>query len=253
MPTIETKRGRFWIANHRHDKSQLTSIVIHGAGGSHLSFPKELRHLKSANAIFPDLSGHGRSSGDGHQTIADYADDMLALLDILSIPEAVLMGHSMGGAIAQWLALEYPDRIHALVLMGSGAKLRVNPSLIEGIINDTETTIEQVNRWMWSKNVPDNFREKSIEMMKQLDPKTIQGDYIACDTFDVTHRLSQITMPTLIIAGEHDKMTPPQLSMDITDRIPNSELVIIPDGSHMMMLEKPNETTQTIDNWLNRL
>ena len=151
MPTIETKRGNFWIADHRREHSPITSILIHGAGGSHLSFPKELRRHKLINAVLVDLNGHGASEGAGHCSIADYALDLVALMDALEIEKAILMGHSMGGAIAQWQALQQPERVLALVLVGTGPRLPVNPALIHGIIAETESTIDNLVRWMWSK------------------------------------------------------------------------------------------------------
>lgn len=253
MPAIDTTRGTFWIADHRHDKQRIPSIVIHGAGGSHLSFPKELRRSKITNAIFPDLSGHGLSKGSGHQTIVHYAQDIVALMDALELPQAILMGHSMGGAIAQWLTIEYPKRVKSLVLIGTGAKLAVNPMMIDGILKDTYETIATVNGWMWAKSASEELREQSAQMMHQTKPSVIQGDYIACDHFDVRDRLQEITVPTLVIAGEHDKMIRVNRSEELAENIPNADFVMLSRAGHMMMLEQPAETVQAIENWLSKL
>lgn len=249
MPEIQTTRGTFWFADHRHDENSIPSIVIHGAGGSHLSFPKELRRSKVANALFPDLSGHGLSKGTGHQVIGNYAQDIVALMDALDIPKAIVMGHSMGGAIAQWLALEYPERVHALVLIGTAAKLPVNPMLIDGILKNTRETIAQVNEWMWAKSVPDEVREQSAQMMQQNKPSVIQGDYIASNHFDVRERLYEINAPTLVIAGEHDRMVRKNSGEELAERIPNARLVTLNAG-HMIMLEQPHETITAIEDWI---
>ena len=192
MPEIQTTHGTFWFADHRHNENSIPSIIIHGAGGSHLSFPKELRRSKVANALFPDLSGHGLSKGTGHQVIGNYAKDIVVIDGhTRKSPKAVVMGHSMGGAIAQWLALEYPERVHTLILIGTAAKLPVNPMLIDGILKNNRETIAQVNEWMWAKTVPDEVREQSAQMMQQTKPSVIQGDYIASNHFDVRERLHE--------------------------------------------------------------
>ena len=252
MPRVMTPRGEMWIADHRRQNDVPTAIFIHGAGGSHLSFPGELRQLDSAQPALVDLPGHGASAGPGRNSIADYALDIVALMDILEVESAVLLGHSMGGAIAQWFALEHSARVKAIVLIGTGARLPVNPALITGIIDDTDTTINSIVRWMWAKGVPSDVRQQSAELMRATDPSAIQGDFIACNNFDVTSRLAEIAIPTLIVAGESDKMTPAALSEELAQGITNSELASIPHAGHMMLLEQPKRTTYLIDKWLAR-
>ena len=101
MPAVETARGKFYVAIHQRNKSVPSAIFIHGAGGSHLSWPKPLRQLTSIRPILIDLPGHGASAGVGRQSISDYALDIVSLLDALAIDSAIIAGHSMGGAIAQ--------------------------------------------------------------------------------------------------------------------------------------------------------
>lgn len=253
MPKVETSRGIFWVADQRHNKEHTASIVIHGAGGSHLSFPKELRKSKIANPIFIDLNGHGLSKGQGHTSISNYADDIISIMDALTIDRAILIGHSMGGAISQWIALDYPERVIGLVLIGASAKFAVNAQILNGIVGHPDETIALLNKWMWSKSVPDIFREKSAEMMQQLDPQIIQKDYIAANEFDVSHRLHEIHVPTLVVAGEQDKMADPDLSQQLANGIPNAKLEIISGAGHMMHLEQPEAVTQLIENWLTSL
>ena len=178
------------------------AVLIHGAGGSHLSFPAELRQLQSFAPILVDLPGHGASAGPGRDSIADYALDIVALLDALELETAIALGHSMGGAIAQWLALEHADRVSAIVLAGSGARLPVNQELITDIVADAPATIRAIVRWMWSKEATEDLRRQSADIMRATDPSVVQADFIACDNFDVSRRLADIAIPTLILAGE---------------------------------------------------
>ena len=252
LPLIQTSVAELWIADHRRTKNETASVVIHGAGGSHLSHSKELRQSRIVNPVCVDLAGHGKSPGKGHTSIGDYAIEVVALMNALSIDSARIIGHSMGGAIAQGLALEHADRVSGLVLIATGARLRVNPQLIKSVVNDREATIENLNRWMWSKNAPAQTREQSLKIMRQMEPEVIAGDFLACDRFDIRERLGDIDCPTLIVAGENDKMTPVGLSQELADRIAASELMIVPGGSHMTMLEDSETVVAAIENWIER-
>ena len=180
MPIIDTKRGKLWIADHRRDAAAAPAIFVHGAGGSHLSFPKEMRRQESLNPILIDLPGHGGSPGGGHDEIGAYGLDVLALMDALKIDVATIVGHSMGGAIALWLAIHHPERVSAIVLIGSGARLPVNPALIDGIVSDTENTIGNIVRWMWAASAPNDLRQQSAEIMRATAPDVMRKDLIAC-------------------------------------------------------------------------
>lgn len=252
MPGVNTARGRIWIADHRRQPDGPAALFIHGAGGSHLGFPASLRQLHSIAPILVDLPGHGASPGPGRDSIADYALDIVALLEALAIDSAVVLGHSMGGAIAQWLALEHTTRISAIVLAGTGARLPVNPALITGIAEARETTISSIVRWMWSKQAPEDLIQQSAEIMLATDPTVIRADFMACAKFDVSKRLAEMATPTLILAGEADKMTPLSLSQELARGIRNSELAVFPGAGHMMLLEQPELCAEILDAWLKR-
>ena len=252
MPIVETPNARLWIADHRRDKSATPSIVIHGAGGSRLSFSKRLRQSIVLNSICVDLCGHGKSPGKGHLSIAAYASDVVALLNALAIDSAWIIGHSMGGAIAQRLAMEHGERARGLVLIATGARLRVNPQLITGVLDDRDATIESLTRWMWSRKAVAEMREQSANIMRQTPAFVIAGDFLACDRFDVRARLDEITCPPLIVAGENDKMTPVALSQELAAQIAGSELFVVPGGSHMAMLEESDMVVAAIEDWIER-
>ena len=252
MPLIQTSVAKLWIADHRRAKNETASIVIHGAGASHLSYSKRLRQSSILNPVCVDLAGHGKSPGKGHTSIGDYAIEVVALMNALSIDSARIIGHSMGGAIALGLALKHADRVNALVLIATGARLAVNPQLIKGVLDDCDATIETLNRWMWTKYATAQMREQFLKIMRQTEPEVIAGDFLACDRFDIRERLGDIDCPTLIVAGENDRMTPVGLSQELADRIAMSELQIVPGGSHMAMLENSETVVAAIENWIER-
>ena len=253
MPFIETKHGKIWAALHRRQRPAPSAILIHGAGGSHLSFPASLRQLNSIQPILIDLPGHGASPGPAREIIADYALDLVALMDALAIKSAIFIGHSMGGAIAQALALEHKTRALALVLLATGARLPVNPALIDSIIADAETTIGKLSSWMWSGGASTEMITRTAEIMRATPPSVIQKDLIACDKFDVSSRLPSIRTPTLLLAAQKDKMTPLALNAKLAAGIPGSTMKIIPNAGHMLQLEQPALTADLIDQWLQGL
>lgn len=250
MPKVKTARGEIWFADHRSRRAAPAALLIHGAGGSHLSFPDELRRHAAWNAIAPDLPGHGKSAGAGRGQIADYALDMLALLDALEIECALLAGHSMGGAIAQWLALEHRDKTQGLALICTGARLPVNPALIDAIVAQPAETTKRLLGWMWSPDAPKELVAASAAILQQTPPSVIQRDFLACAQFDIRARLVEIHAPTLVIAGEADKMTPPALSEELVAQLANAKLVTLAGGSHMAHLEAPSATAAAISDWL---
>ena len=253
MPLIETASGKIWAAIHsRHDHAP-PAIFIHGAGGTHQSFPASLRQLRSIQPILMDLPGHGNSPGGGRKSIVDYALDVVALMDALAIDSAIVLGHSMGGAIAQQLALDQPTRVSALTLVATGARLPVNPALISGIIADAEGTINSLTRWMWTRSAPADMVARTTKIMRATPPDIIQGDLIACAKFDVVDRLRSISSPTLILAADKDKMTPIALSEELKAGIAGAELAVVPKAGHMLQLEQPDFTSDVIDRWLARV
>jgi 3-oxoadipate enol-lactonase len=251
MPVVETANGPIWYADHRDPTAHLpVSLVVHGAGGTHLDWPAEIRRMPEANAIVVDLPGHGRSPGEGRTTVVAYAADMIALLDALKIQRAVIVGHSMGGAIAQTMAINYPDRVLGLILVGTGAKLGVHPDLLNGILTEMTRSVSMIVGWYYSKSATDQMRRRTQNNLMTVSPAILHGDYSACNQFDIRPQLSGIKKPTLIMGGTEDYLTPFRYSEYLHANIPGSQLVKVEGGAHMMMLEQPQFVADAIQKWL---
>ena len=251
MTTVETATGTIWYADHRDPTIHRPPVLmIHGAGAQHLDWPAELRRLPGANAIIPDLPGHGKSPGPGRNTITAYAADMIALLDALSIDQVIIAGHSMGGAIAQTMGLSYPDRVVGLILIGTGAKLTVNDTILNGIRGATEVTAALITKWAWAKGANEQLKRLGTRRLLECDPDVTYGDYVACNNFDLRDQVRRIKAPTLVIGGTADKMTPHQYSVYLQEHIPDAQLVTIEGGGHMMALEQPQVVADAVQRWL---
>jgi pimeloyl-ACP methyl ester carboxylesterase len=230
-------------------------VFIHGAGGSHLHWPSELRRMPGVQVYSLDLPGHGKSKSDAIASIKGYAHKLLEWLDSVELGSAVLVGHSMGGAISLTLCLEAPHRIKGLVLVGSGAKLRVSPQLLA--LSEDEGLYQQatqlVMQWAFSANADDRLVDLAQKRMSEVPATVIHSDFLACDKFDIMDRLTEISVPTLVLCGEEDQMTPVKYSQYLAENIPHARLVVIKDAGHMVMLEKPFEVTRAIGDFLQEL
>ena len=254
MPTVKTARGDIYYAkHHKLDNPYTPVMMIHGAGGTHLDWSPHIRKLKEANAIVPDLLGHGKSGNIGHNSIRDYAQDIIALADILQIEQFIPCGHSMGGAIAQQIVLDYPKRIKSLILIATGAKLSVHPEILDGVMKDYENVAHLLVDSFWSEQTGDDIQNLSYEALINGSPQILYDDFLACNQFDVRKQLSQIDVPTLIIGGTEDKMTPMKYSAYLADNIPNAELTVVQDAGHMVHLEQPITVGNAIKAWLNQI
>lgn len=242
MPHIETTRGGLWAADHRQP-GQAPILLIHGAGGSHLDWGMPIRKLSS---LAVDLNGHGRSPGEGHLTLADHAADLVALLDALDIDQITLVGHSMGGGIALTLALAYPDRVARLVLVSTGARLKVHPDILAKIESDPGAVADRLAAWLWSAGVDDAARQQGKRQFLTLSPAVTARDYRACDAFDVRDRLGDIHTPALVLCGTADVMTPPKFSEYLAANLPNAQLELFDGAGHMLQIERAAEVAAQI-------
>jgi len=234
-------------------------VFVHGAGGSHLNWPPQLRRLPTANTYALDLPGHGRSEGRGRTSISAYADFVAAFLETLGLEKVTLVGHSMGGAIALDLALRHPvganshsPLLAGLVLVGSGARLRVAPAILNGIHQDFQAAVRLICDWAFAPGAPEQLKRIGRHQMEQTHPDVLYGDFAACDAFDVMGRLGEIRCPTLAICGTADRLTPPKYSTYLRDHIPAAQLVLIEGAGHMVMLEQPAEVSRAIADFARR-
>jgi pimeloyl-ACP methyl ester carboxylesterase len=250
MPMLETARGTFFYKDYRKEGiSHPPIVLIHGAGGVYLDMPIALR--KTMQAIAFDLSGHGRSAGAGRRHIREYAEDVIALLDAVKIDEAIIGGHSMGGAIAQTIALDFADRVAGLLLFGTGAHFLVNQSIIEGLANDFEKTCAMLIKWEWDKSAPESYRQQGLARLLATPVHITRNDYLACNEFDVRERLAEINVPTLVVAADTDKMLPLVQSEFLADNIPHAKLAVLENAGHMFTLEQPDKVVEVVQEWVN--
>jgi pimeloyl-ACP methyl ester carboxylesterase len=173
-------------------------------------------------------------------------------LTMLGIHSAVFVGHSMGSAIAISLALDYPERVNGLVLVGAGARLKVSTQLMEAAENSATyfNAVKLAVDWSFSAGAPQKLKEIAASRMVETRQSVLYGDFRACNEFDETARVNQIRKPTLILCGAEDKMTPPRYSQFLAEQIPGAELEVISEAGHMVQLEQPRRVSEAIQGFI---
>ena len=247
--------GLYYFAHGADEAARPPVILIHGAGGHHLYWPPQVRRLHNQRVFAVDLPGHGKSAGVGHHTIEDYASETMQFLKALKLNRAVLVGHSMGGAVALQAALEHPKRVIGLVLIGSAARLRVNPTLLQ-LSSDpakAEDVVQTVIDLSFGENANARLKELAGQRMLETRPSVLHGDLLACNSFDVAAGTDKIAAPTLLIFGEHDRMVSPRNGQNLRDQIPGARLELVPDAGHMVMLEQPDGVATLLADFINNI
>jgi pimeloyl-ACP methyl ester carboxylesterase len=251
MDTLERNGISFIIGRWPLAPQRPTLVFIHGAGESSLLWHRQVEGLKHrANTVALDLPGHGRSGGASCRRVEDYAGVIIDFITDIGAPAPIPCGLSMGGAITQQLLLDYGARFRAGIIVSSGARLRVLPSLLETIASDFPAYVRMIDRLGFSPKTPDALKRPFLEDSLKARPEVALGDFRACDRFDVMQRLGAVTAPVLVISAEDDRLTPPAYAEFLATRMPVTTRAHIPEAGHFVPLEKPREVNAAIIGFL---
>jgi 3-oxoadipate enol-lactonase len=210
------------------------------------------------NVLRYDKAGHGLSSNaEKSYQISNYAADLLGIMDYLKIEKAVIVGLSIGGIIAQYLAIHKPERIEKLILSNTAPKVgtvdswntRINIVKNKGIASIADTVM---NVW-FSKSFHKNQSDQLNGYKMMLSNSNVEGYLKACEALkmnDLTAEIHKINLPTLCIAGTVDGSTPPELVKTMADNIPNVKYILIDGVGHIPCVEVPEIVANHILNFV---
>lgn len=233
------------------DPEKPTLVFIHGSGGSSVLWEKQVDELKAhANTIALDLPGHGRSNGPGMDTVAGYSAAVADFIETVDVPGPVPCGLSIGGAIVLQLILEHKTRYKSAILVNTGARLRVMPLILETIKKDYEKFLSTIPVFAASEKTDPRKLASLMADTAKCSPETAYGDFMACNRFDVTDKLSTIITPVLILTAEDDKLTPPKFGAYMKEQIRNASMVNIKDAGHLSPLEQPEAFNRAVIDFL---
>ncbi|MBY0223207.1 alpha/beta fold hydrolase [Mammaliicoccus sciuri] len=240
-------------------------IFIHGVGLDHAMWQQQVNRL-SANyrVITYDMLGHGGSSHPpGPYSLSQFVEQLSTLVNKLKLPKVNIVGFSMGAMVAQSFAAKFPEKIRTLTIMNSVAnRTSEQRKAIAARVEEVkklgpQVTIEPaIQRWFNQE-----FQEKNQEIVNEvrhrLETNNADG-YIAAYTLfatadeEVWQQLKDITVPSLIITGEYDVGSTPEMSQQIHEKLLNSELLVVPDTRHMLPVEKPEIVNQAIHSFIQK-
>ena len=228
-------------------------VLIHGSAVSAGYWIHQLRGLRNTSQVVAlDLPGHGKSDPIRTPTVDAYAEAVAMFLDVLGIGPAIVVGHSLGGAVAIALTAGRPDMVIGLVLLSSCAKLpqvdgpwaRLLPYLPGPLRKLLFFSMAQ--KLLFAPGVPRGAVSLGLHELQSCRPETILSDLHAAKTMDLSQAATQLDVPTLVMCGSRDKLTPPALSERLRALIPRSRLSLVEGAGHMLLLEVPTRVNQEI-------
>ena len=225
-------------------------LFIPGSGGAREEWVYQTEYFTNSEVIV--LPGH--PEGKPCTSIDDYVEWLHSYIHQHGYQDIILVGHSMGGAIVQLYGLEYGEEVKALVLIGTGARLRVLPASLRAL----EEIVTDRAAWRkWLENeyslIAPELRQALLEEGMQIGPAVTLNDYLCCDKFDIMDKVQTIKLPTLAICGSEDEKTPVKYTKYLANKIEGATEVVFEGANHWVHLEKPNEVNQAIERFLARL
>lgn len=247
---VHLKNGILLNYAERGNPAGLPVVFIHGFPFNHRMWDPQMRALPAGyRAVCYDVRGHGESQiADGQYSIEFFVDDLIALLDHLVVETAVVVGLSMGGYIALRAVERHPERIRGLVLADTRCEADPNEGKVKrsaGVLAVKRDGVPAyAENFVKAVFAPASLAAQvpAVEFVKTMirgnTPLGISGTLLALAArTDTSAALASINVPTLIMCGEHDGLTPPAASEKLHAGIRDSEYVLIPGAGHMANLE----------------
>ena len=222
-------------------------VFVHGAGGSSLSFYYQMRHFRNSKGI--DLPGH--PVGTPCTSIEGYMEWVRGFIAARRYKDVVLCGHSMGGAITQLYALTYPEELKGIILIGTGSRLKVHPKYLQEALDaqgDSSRWLE--NRKEKLAKVGPDVQQMLMRKAVDVGPGVEHNDLLCCDKFDVMDRVQQIGLPTQVVCGSEDVMTPCKYSDYLASNINGARRTVLEGATHYVQMERHQEVNGAIDGFL---
>jgi 3-oxoadipate enol-lactonase len=250
MAEIDTSQGKIgFVEQGGGDVAPI--IFLHGVGSDKSVWKPQLDHFGSTRrAIAFDYPGYGESELVADATRDDYASAIFAAMDALGIARAHVCGLSLGGVVAITMHALAPERCASLIIADSFAVHPQGQAIYDRSIAASHDMRGLAEARVGTLLVSEDPRAEVIETMAAIDPDAYRLGARAVWLADQTERATAVSVPTLILVGDADAITPPALSEELEAMIPGSRLEIIRDASHLANLDKPAEFNRAIDDFL---
>ncbi len=251
---INIRTGGYQINNDRP-----YFLLLHGAGMDASVWQMQTRYLanRGVNILAIDLPGHGLSEGKSLSSISDMSEWTIQLINKLDIDSISIAGHSMGSLVAIDVCKNISKKINNIILLGTASLMPVHPDLIDAAENNLTLAANLITDWSFGTKqhlgnhpLPGYWMlDSSIQLIAQSKKRVLAQDLIACNQYkEALTVANNINKKVTIISGREDKMTPVKKAKELHDVIDNSELIIIENVGHMMMIENPVKVTKIMNN-----
>jgi pimeloyl-ACP methyl ester carboxylesterase len=254
---VNGKMAYVATGGQRFDPSQPTIAFIHGAGLDHTCWQLQSRwfawHGWSVLAV--DLPAHGRSEGPPLESVAAMSAWIEALLDAAGTKKAALVGHSMGAVIALETTARLPERVTGLALLGISSAMPVHPALLTAAKDAPARAYDMMTGWCFANAAkiggnpaPGMWMTGGARaLLGRCRDNALAADLAACNAWTTAEAsAAAIEVPTLLVLGDSDVMTPARKGQELGKLIPCSRVVTLPGCGHMMMQERPDATLDAL-------
>lgn len=251
MPYLVMDEGSQIFYRQFNEGGKPVLLFCHGSGGNSFHWHFQFQGIDSrAMMVALDLPGHGNSGGRPLASITEYRDFLRAFAGKLGLAPFFLVGHSLGGAVALDYARTYPGDLAGIILICSGARLRVAPAILELFRKgNVSAGLTEIN---FGSDVEPSVREQILKDRAETPPEVFLADFEACDRFDLLGKLASIDVPTLVIGGSEDLLTPIKYAYYLKEHLPGAELAVVEGAGHMVIFEKPHAVNSAINSFINK-
>lgn len=238
-------------------------VMLHGLGMSSELWPHQVGALsREHRMIAVDLRGFGRSekpTAAGAYAVERFADDVVSLVNELRLPKLHLLGTSMGGFIAETVALRVPERLLSLILCHTGFRMSIPADILEARVaalrsEPMEAYGQMVASQALAPGAPAELRDWLVELLARNDREAYTRVLVeGLRAFDLESRVGEIRLPTLVVIGELDRVIPAAEGRLLAARIPGAEQVVIEGVGHLGYAERPEAFNDALLGFLKRV
>tara|TARA_Y100000741_G_scaffold105973_1_gene79159 strand:+ start:111 stop:887 length:777 start_codon:yes stop_codon:yes gene_type:complete len=254
---IENKQVFFTDTGESFDKSKHSIILLHGSGQSHVVWSLTTQYLSDQdyNVFALDFPGHGNSDGDSLKTIEEMAEWLDKVIKKIGIQNLTLVGHSQGCLVALEYANKFPKKIKNIVFVAGSYKIPVNKSLIDLASSGDIESLNLMMKWGYGHSkqfIGGNPLQKILNSSREVI-EVLSVDLKACNNYkNGINAVKKIKCRTFFIFGESDKMIKLENGREFSGLISGSEIHVIKDCGHMIILEKAFEMREKIVEFLKK-
>jgi len=227
-------------------------ILLHGAGGSLMGWPSNLRRLPGQRIFALDLPGHGHSAAPACRTMRCLVRRLHQFVSGMGFYHVVLIGYSLGGAVALSYASAYPEQVAGLITISCGDQFEMPQELLGKLRKpaDTRKAVEIFNKAAFHPAFPQAERRAILAPISKIDSDVLLADFSNAADFCFSAQLTMLKFPALFISGSNDQITPPASLRRLSRYFEKSSVMVIEHAAHMVIYEKNEELRYIVSKFL---